>query len=650
MNATPLWSPSEEQIRRSRMMAFMDHLRHRGLGDFHDYESLHAWSIDDRAGFWSAFWDFADVLAADKGEEILRHPDAMPGSRWFPQARLNFAENLLRYRDERIAILFRGEDGERQSLTYAQVYEQTAALAVRFHTLGIGVGDRVAAVLPNRPETLIAMLATAWLGAVWSSCSPDFGDTGIIDRFGQIEPKLLITVDSYRFKGKEHDLYAKMQRVLDQLPTVEHAIQLTRTGKPSLSGAEDWSQAIAWTEPPPAFVQAPFDHPLYILFSSGTTGKPKCIVHGAGGTLLQHLKELMLHTDLRREDRLFFFTTCGWMMWNWLASGLAVGATLMLYDGHPFHPGPAALMDLAEEEDISVFGTSANYLSALEKAGVIPRQHHRLPRLRAILSTGSPLAPESFDYVYRDIKPDLQLASISGGTDIVSCFVLGCPIRPVYRGQLQCAGLGMAVEVFDEHGRPATPSTEAPKGELVCARSFPSMPVGFWNDPDGSRYRAAYFERFEGVWTHGDWAERTPQGGFVIHGRSDAVLNPGGVRIGTAEIYRQVEKIDSVLESIAVGQDWQDDVRVVLFVVLREGVRLDDALRQTIRHRLKTRASPRHVPAKIIQVADIPKTRSGKIVELAVRDAVHGKPVHNTEALVNPEALDLYRNLQELIH
>ena len=648
MNAPPLWSPSEEQIRRSRMTAFMDYLRHRGLGDFRDYESLHAWSIDDRAGFWSAFWDFSDVLAADKGEEILRNPDAMPGSRWFPQARLNFAENLLRYRDEHIAILFRGEDGERQSLTYAQVYEQTAALTARFHALGIGAGDRVVAVLPNRPEALIAMLAAAWLGALWSSCSPDFGAAGIIDRFGQIEPKLLITVDGYRFKGKQHDLHAKMQRVLDQLPTVKHVIQLTRTGKPSLSGAEDWSRAITWTEPPPAFVQAPFDHPLYILFSSGTTGKPKCIVHGAGGTLLQHLKELTLHTDLRREDRLFFFTTCGWMMWNWLASGLAVGATLVLYDGNPFHPGPTALMDLAEEEDISVFGTSAKYLSALEKAGVIPRQRHRLSRLRAILSTGSPLAPESFDYVYRDIKPDLQLASISGGTDIVSCFALGCPIRPVYRGQLQCAGLGMAVEVFDERGHPAMPSAEAPKGELVCTRSFPSMPVGFWNDPDGSRYHAAYFERFEGVWTHGDWAERTSQGGFVIHGRSDAVLNPGGVRIGTAEIYRQVEKIDAVLESIAVGQDWQDDVRVVLFVVLREGARLDDALRQTIRHRLKTRASPRHVPAKIIQVAEIPKTRSGKIVELAVRDAVHGKPVLNTEALINPEALDLYRNLLEL--
>ena len=648
MNAIPLWSPSKAQIRRSRITAFMNHVRDRGLGDFGDYEALHAWSIGNRAEFWSALWDFADVLADCKGEDILRNPNAMPGGEWFPDARLNFAENLLRYRDERPALIFRGEDGERRELSYAQVYRQTAALAARMHRLGVGVGDRVAAVLPNRPETLIAMLATTWLGAVWSSCSPDFGSAGILDRFGQIEPKLLITVDGYRFKGKEQDLRGKMQDVLSRLPTVEHVIQLAWLGKPLLNDAEDWRRAVACTDTPPAFVRLPFDHPVYILFSSGTTGQPKCIVHGAGGTLLQHLKELMLHTDLGREDRLFFFTTCGWMMWNWLASGLAVGATLVLYDGNPFHPSPAALLDLAEQEAVSVFGTSAKYLSALEKVGVTPRESHRLPRLRAILTTGSPLAPESFDYVYRDIKADVQLASISGGTDIVSCFALGCPIRPVYRGQLQCLGLGLAVDVYDENGQPAPVSEGNAKGELVCVKSFPCMPVGFWNDPDGSRYRAAYFKRFPGVWTHGDWAERTAQGGLVIHGRSDAVLNPGGVRIGTAEIYRQVEKIDAVVESIVIGQQWQDDVRVVLFIVLREGLRLDDALQQTIRHRLKTQASPRHVPAKIIQVAEIPRTRSGKIVELAVRDVVHGRPVRNTEALANPEALDLYRDLAAL--
>jgi acetoacetyl-CoA synthetase len=487
------------------------------------------------------------------------------------------------------------------------------------------------------------MLATASLGAVWSSCSPDFGDAGVIDRFGQIEPRVLFVCDGYRWKGRVVETLPRLPALREGLPSVEQVVVISQVGLPLPDGTDEFADFGPADPPPLAFVRLPFDHPVYILFSSGTTGKPKCIVHGAGGTLLQHLKELILHTDLAVGERLLYYTTCGWMMWNWMASGLAAGATLVLYDGGPFHPSPAALFDLVEREGVNVLGTSAKYIAALEKAGVRPRETHDLEALRAILSTGSPLAPESFDFVYHEVKPAVQLASISGGTDIVSCFALGCPIVPVYRGELQCAGLGMAIDVFDPDGNPVT----GVKGELVCRQPFPSMPVGFWNDPDGSRYRAAYFERFPGVWAHGDFAELTPHGGLVIHGRSDAVLNPGGVRIGTAEIYRQVEKLDDVLESLAVGQRQGDDERILLFVVLRDGLNLDEALRERIRHVIRENTTPRHVPAEIFQVAEIPRTRSGKMVELAVRAVLHGEPVNNVEALANPEALEQFARLRE---
>ena len=640
-----VWEPSEAQRRGSQMAAFITEAAARSGLAIRDYAALWEWSIEDRAGFWSALWDFTGVVAGRKPDQVLQDGDSMPGARWFVGARLNFAENLLRFRDDRIAILFHGEDGAEQRLSYAELYRQSAALAAALQDLGVGPGDRVAAIVPNIPQAVIGMLASSWLGAVWSSCSPDFGSDGILDRFGQIQPRLLIAADGYRFKGHLIDLREKVREVRTGLgEDCRHCIAIPwqRTGP--IEDALDWDLLLAETTRPPPFAQLPFDHPLYILFSSGTTGKPKCIVHGAGGTLLQHLKEHRLHCDLRREDRLFYFTTCGWMMWNWLVSGLASGTTLVLFDGNPFHPEPDTLWRLADDLGVSVFGTSAKYLSAQEKAGVQVRGRLPLEKLRTVLSTGSPLAPESFDYVARDIKPGVQISSISGGTDIVSCFALGNPLLPVRRGQLQCRGLGMAVDVFDNAGH----SLRDAPGELVCTRPFPCMPVGFWNDPDGGRYHAAYFERFPGVWTHGDWTILTPEGGLIIEGRSDAVLNPGGVRIGTAEIYRQVERLPEIQESICVGQRWEDDVRVVLFVVMRNGATLDDALRQRIRTTLRDHASPRHVPSKILQVTDIPRTRSGKISELAVRDTIEGRPVANTEALLNPEALDQYRDRPEL--
>jgi acetoacetyl-CoA synthetase len=640
-----VWQPPPALRRDSQMAQFMRDCAARSGRDLHDYGTLWQWSVDDRVGFWSSLWRFAGVLASREADQVLQNGDAMPGARWFVGARLNFAENLLRFRDGHEAIVFRGEDGREQHLSYAELHRQSARLAAALARLGIGPGDRVAAIVPNIPQAVIGMLAASWLGAVWSSCSPDFGAEGILDRFGQIGPRLLIAADGYRFKGRLIDLRDKLRAVRAGLGAgCAHCLLIPwqRTGP--LDDALDWDDLLDRDLPAPPFAQLPFDHPLYILFSSGTTGKPKCIVHGAGGTLLQHLKEHRLHTDIRRDDRLFYFTTCGWMMWNWLVSGLASGTTLVLFDGNPFHPAPDGLWQIADELGVTVFGTSAKYLSAQEKAGV--RVAGRLPlvRLRTLLSTGSPLAPESFDYVLRDIRPGVQVSSISGGTDIVSCFALGSPLLPVRRGQLQCRGLGMAVDVFDADGH----SVRERPGELVCTRPFPCMPVGFWNDADGSRYHAAYFERFPGVWTHGDWTTLTREGGLIIEGRSDAVLNPGGVRIGTAEIYRQVERLPQVQESICVGQRWEGDVRVVLFVVLRDGAVLDDALRQTIHTLLRDNASPRHVPAKILQVTDIPRTRSGKISELAVRDTVEGRPVANTEALLNPQALEEYRDREEL--
>jgi acetoacetyl-CoA synthetase len=645
----PSWIPSSERIACSHLRRFAAILARDAGRPLATYADLHAMSVADVAMFWQRFVQFANLAGATWGDRVVVDRHLMPGARWFPEARLNFAEALLCRRDETPAIVSADEDGRVRRISRSGLYDDVARLAGWLRSAGIGPGDRVAGLLPNVPEAVVSMLATTAIGAVWSSCSPDFGVPGVVDRFGQIAPRLLIAAAGYRYAGRAIDLADRIVGILDALPSVETLMVVDDdTGRASLFGRPKTISFRAALEgsrgPDIDFARLPFDHPVYILFTSGTTGVPKCIVHGAGGTLLQHAKEHLLHCDIRPGDPVFYYTTCGWMMWNWLVSALASGATLVLYDGSPTHPHPARLFDLVDVAGIRLFGTSAKYLQAIDKAGVKTKETHRLTSLATITSTGSPLAAEGFDFVYERIKADVHLASISGGTDIVGCFVLGNPLSPVWRGEIQGAGLGMDVDVVDDAGRPLA----AGKGELVCRQPFPSMPVGFWNDADGSRYRAAYFERFPGLWHHGDYAEKTAHGGFIIHGRSDATLNPGGVRIGTAEIYRQVETFDEILESLAIGQDWQGDVRIVLFVVMRPGCSLDDGLATAIRARIRAECSPRHVPARILEVADIPRTKSGKITEIAVRDVVHGRPVKNREVLANPDALALFANLPEL--
>jgi acetoacetyl-CoA synthetase len=645
----PLWQPSADQIEATNLAAFLAAVEERWGTRHEDYAALHAWSVREPEKFWLSLWDFTGVISQTRGKTVLRDQARMPGATWFPDARLNFAENLLRCRDDAPALVFRGETGIERTLSHAKLYDLVSRLAQGLKDAGVVTGDRVAGYLPNMPESVAAMLAVASLGAIWSSCSPDFGVQGVLDRFGQIEPKIFVAVDRYFYNGKSIDCLPRIAEVTAQLPTVERVVLLpydTDDRYPAgAGGAQTLDEFIApFAARDIDFRQLPFNTPLYILFSSGTTGIPKCIVHGAGGTLLQHLKEHVLQSDVKPDDRIFYFTTLGWMMWNWLVSGLATGATILLYDGSPFHPDGNSVFDFADSAGMTHLGTSAKYIDAVKKAGLRPRETHKLSSLRAVLSTGSPLVAESFDYVYADVKADLCLSSISGGTDIVACFVAGNPTGPVWRGEIQAPCLGMDVAVYDPDGE----SVVGEKGELVCRRPFPSMPVGFWNDPDGSKYRAAYFARFPGVWCHGDWAEFTAHGGVIIYGRSDATLNPGGVRIGTAEIYRQVEQIDAVEEAIAVGQEWDGDIRIILFVRLRADATLDDTLIADIRNRVRSGASPRHVPAVVAQVTDIPRTKSGKITELAVRDVIHGRLVQNVEALANPEALDEYRDRPEL--
>jgi len=647
--AGPLWTPSAERVAASNLKAFVDHLNGAGGLDLDvaDYAALHRFSCAEPERFWRGVWDFCGVVG-EPGATVLVDGDRMPGARFFPDARLNFAENLLRRHDAGDALVFWGEDKVKGRLSWAELYERVSRTAQALAHAGVGPGDRVAGYLPNLPETTIAMLATASLGAVWSSCSPDFGVQGVLDRFGQIAPRVLFAADAYHYNGKAHSCLDKLPDILSTLITVEAVVVVPYAGgAENLTGIRDAVTFDDFIAAHPGgdipFHRQAFDAPLYIMYSSGTTGAPKCIVHGQGGTLLKQLTEHVLHCDVKRDDRVFYFTTCGWMMWNWLMAGLAAEATLLLYDGSPFYPDGNVLWDFADAEGMTLFGTGAKYIDALRKADLRPRDDHDLGSVRTMTSTGSPLVAEGFSYVYDAIKPDLHLASISGGTDILGCFVLGNPTAPVYAGEIQGAALGLAVDVFDAEGQPMEG-----KGELVCTRPFPSMPIGFWNDPTGARYRAAYFETYPNVWHHGDFIVRTEHGGYVIYGRSDATLNPGGVRIGTAEIYRQVENLDEVVEALVIGQDWDADVRVVLFVRLREGLALDEALIKKIKGQIRANCTPRHVPAKVVAVDDIPRTKSGKIVELAVRDVVHGRPVKNKEALANPEALALYTGLGEL--
>jgi acetoacetyl-CoA synthetase len=644
-----LWQPDPARIAASNLTKFIGLVETRWGVSFADYPSLHHWSVEEPEKFWQTLWNFAGVLGDLNDDIVLQHADQMPGAIFYPNARLNFAENLLRRRDDTAALMFRGETGVERTLSGVALYDLVSRLKQAMQKAGIKSGDRVAGYLPNLPESIAVMLATASLGAVWSSCSPDFGSQGVLDRFGQIEPKLLFAADQYFYNGRAIDCSERISEVHAKLPTVDSVIIIAYdTDAPAPLGDLSMTSLADFIEPYAAaeidFQRFDFNHPLYILFSSGTTGVPKCIVHGAGGTLIQHLKDHLLQTDVKSGDRVFYFTTLGWMMWNWLVSGLAAEATILLYDGSPFFPNGNSLFDFADKSKMTHFGTSAKFVDAAKNAKLNPMETHDLSSVRTLMSTGSPLVPESYDFIYENIKADICVSSISGGTDIVGCFVGGNPIGPVWRGEIQAVCLAMDVAVYNDDGQ----SMIGELGELVCLKPFPSMPVGFWNDANGDRYRAAYFERFPGVWCHGDWVALTENGGVIIQGRSDATLNPGGVRIGTAEIYSQVEQFDEVEEAIAVGQDWEGDARIILFVILREGHSLDEAMIDQIRRRIRANLTPRHVPAKIVAVEDIPRTKSGKITELAVRDVIHGRVVRNTEALANPGALDNFRDLIEL--
>jgi len=647
--AAPLWKPSEERIKSTNMYRFMNFINERYNQNFTDYSQLHQWSIDNIPDFWASMWDVAGIIASQPYDRVVDDLGKMPGAEWFPGARLNFAENLLRYRDDQTALIFKGEDRDSARMTYAELYDEVARVAKALKEAGVHVGDRVVGFMPNMPQSAIAMLAAASLGAIWSSCSPDFGIKGVLDRFGQIKPKILFTANGYLFKGKSIDSLERIADIISELPSIEKIVVVPYTEQdPDLSKVPN---AVHYREFKSsesnlkiAFEQLPFSHPLYIMYSSGTTGLPKCMVQSAGGILIHQVKELMLHSDLKREDTIFYFTTCGWMMWNWLVSSLAVGASLVLFDGNPFHPHPGALWEMAQDENISIFGTSAGYVAALQKAGVRPGNEYDLTPLKALLSTGSPLSVESFEFIYTEIKQDLQLASIAGGSDLNGCFALGNPMGPVYAGELQCRGLGMNVQAFDEEGNVIVNQ----QGELVCVSPFPSMPIYFWDDPDNSKYHAAYFDVYPNVWRHGDYVEITDRGGMIIYGRSDATLNPGGVRIGTGDIYRLLDQIEETEDSVIVGQDWKNDVRVILFVKLADGYELTDDLIKKIKQTIRINASPRHVPSKILAVPDIPYTLNMKKVELAVKKIIEGKPVLNKDALSNPESLDHYADIKEL--
>ena len=644
-----LWEPTQERIENTNMYRFINFINEKYSQNFTEYPSLYQWSIENIPDFWAAMWEFAGIKASKPYDQIIDDLGKMPGAKWFSGTRLNFAENLLRYRDDQTALIFKGEDQVAARMTYAELYDEVARVAISLRAAGVKAADRVVGFMPNMPETIIAMLAATSIGATWSSCSPDFGIKGVLDRFGQIQPKVLFTADGYFFKGKRLDSLERISNIIKELPSIEKLVVVPYTEKnPDISGLpnailyKDFRSSESNLEI--EFEQLPFDHPLYIMYSSGTTGLPKCMIQSAGGILIHHLKELMLHTDLKREDTIFYFTTCGWMMWNWLVGSLAVGATLVLFDGNPFHPDPGALWKMAQDEKITIFGTSAGYIAALKNAGVKPGKTYDLTPLKSVLSTGSPLSMEGFEYIYQEVKDDLQLASISGGTDLNGCFALGNPIGPVYSGELQCRGLAMKVMAFDEDGK----SVINQQGELVCAAPFPSMPIYFWSDPAGKKYHDAYFDVYPNVWRHGDYIVINEQGGVTIYGRSDATLNPGGVRIGTAEIYRQVDRLKEIEDSVVVGQDWKNDVRVILFVKMAEGYELTDDIVNKIKNAIRTNASPRHVPTKILAIPDVPYTHNMKKVELAVKKVVHNQPVLNKDSLRNPEALDYYADIKEL--